>query len=87
MLPQKNPVGRPRKIREPIEDNQPGPMSLEPQKRKKEPNSPGKEKTKVTKKIKREQEINRKYLESIKNEESEPTPPKPASAFNRRLIK
>ena len=67
VLPPKNPVGRPRKIREPIEDNKPGPMALEPQKRKKEPNSPGKEKTKATKKIEREQEINRKYLASIKN--------------------
>ena len=76
VLPQKNPVGRPRKIREPIEDNQPGPMSLEPQKRKKEPNSPGKEKTKETKKEEREQEINSKYLTAIKNEESEPTQPK-----------
>jgi hypothetical protein len=73
VLPQKNPVGRPRKIREPIEDNQPGPMALEPQKRKKEPNSPGKEKTKAKKKEEREQEIN---LTAIKNEESLPTQPK-----------
>ena len=76
VLSPKRPVGRPRKIREPIEDNKPGPMSIEPQKRKKEPNSPGKEKTKVTKKIQREQEINRKYLAAIKNEESDPTQPK-----------
>jgi len=77
VLPPKNPVGRPRKIREPIEDNKPGPMALEPQKRKKEPNSPGKEKTKATKKEEREQEINRKHLAAIENEESNPTPPKP----------
>jgi hypothetical protein len=76
VLTQKNPVGRPRKIREPIEDNQPGPMSLEPQKRKKEPNSPGKQKTKETKKEEREQEINSKYPTAIKNEESDPNQPK-----------
>jgi hypothetical protein len=76
VLPPKNPVGRPRKIRNPIEDNEPGPMAIEPQKRKKEPNSPGKEKTKAKKKEEREQEINSKYLTAIKNEESDPTQPK-----------
>jgi hypothetical protein len=75
VLAPKRPVGRPRKI--PLEDNKPGPMALEPQKRKKENDSPGKEQTKTKKKEEREQEINRKYLAAIKNEESEPTPPKP----------
>ena len=51
-------------------------MALEPQKRKKEPNSPGKQKTKETKKEEREQEINSKYPTAIKNEESDPNQPK-----------
>jgi hypothetical protein len=69
----RNPVGRPRKIRELIDYNQPEPMALEPQKRKKEPGSPDKEKTKAKKKEESEPEIN---LTAIKNEESLPTQPK-----------
>jgi hypothetical protein len=65
----RNPVGRPRKIRELIDYNQPEPMALEPQKRKKEPGSPEKEKTKAKKKEESEPETN---LTAIKNEESLP---------------
>ena len=63
------PVGRPRK--QITEDNKPGPMSIEPQKRKTEIDSPGKERAKAKKTQKREQEMNRIYLEALKNEESE----------------
>ena len=41
------PVGRPRK--NPTSDNKPGPMSIEPQKRKTEIDSPGKERAKEKK--------------------------------------
>ena len=56
------PVGRPR--RKITEDNKPGPMSIEPQKRKTEIDSPGKERAKAKKTQKREQEMNRIYLEA-----------------------
>jgi hypothetical protein len=75
------PVGRPRKT--PTTDNKPGPMSIEPQKRKTELGSPGKDRAQAKKKEKREQEMTRNYLEAIKNEglnEPEKTPPQPASS-------
>ena len=55
-------------------------MCLEPQKRKTETDSPGKERTKAKRTEKREQEMNRIYLEALQNDESEKTPPQPASS-------
>ena len=58
-------------------------MSVEPQKRKTELGSPGKDRAQAKKKEKREQEMTRNYLEAIKNEglnETEKTPPQPASS-------
>ena len=55
-------------------------MSIEPQKRKTEIDSPGKERAKAKRTQKREQEMNRIYLEALKNDESEKTQQPPASA-------
>ena len=55
-------------------------MSLEPQKRKTETDSPGKERTKTKRTQQREQEMNRIYLEALKNDESEKTQQQPASS-------
>ena len=55
-------------------------MALKPQKRKTQTDSPGKERTKTKKTEQREQEMNRIYLEALKNDEPEKTPPQPASS-------
>ena len=69
VLAPKRPVGRPRKI--PLEDNKPGPMAIDQQKRKKENDSPGEERAKIKRPVGRP----RMNLAAIKNDESEPTPP------------
>jgi hypothetical protein len=72
-LEPKRQAGRPRKTS--TTDDKPVPMSIDQQPKRKpsELDSPGKERAKAKKREKREQEINRKYLEALKNEEPEKT--------------